>query len=293
MAARIFAVGWEKQCALVLCILGAALAIPLRSGFLAMSVLTALVVAATVHERRFLPRGHTRYTIDTLFVRLVLLALPCIASVRALHYLGPKAWLVAMLMMAGGALAAWLWDLILRKDDGIAPFISDLAIACATLPAGVALLESQYAYPLWSFCPTFGVCTVYAGLFPGMYLLISARMATQRVSWRMVLGHYALLSACALLSPGPSLVMQLAFVGIPAAIALQSYRTRSLVTMLASIAVVLYRTDELLLEILRTIADYRWSALMVTGIALIFGASYVEKGARRVVQHWRRRPATE
>jgi hypothetical protein len=81
--------------------------------------------------------------------------------------------------------------------------------------------------------------------------------------------------------------MQLALVGIPSAIALQAYSARSLMTMLASIAVILYRTDDLLRELLQAIAEYRWSALMVTGIALIFGASYVEKGARRIVQHWR------
>jgi hypothetical protein len=287
LAARVFAVGWERQCAIMLCILGTALALPFRTGFMAVGIVTALVVVTTVHERRFLPNGLSRYTVDTLFVRLVLLVLPCIAAMRALHYPTSHMWAFAMVVIAVGGLVAWLWDLIPRKDRGISEFISDLSIACAALPAGIALLDSQYLDPLLGSCSVFLGCREYALLLPGVCLLLSAKLASQRVSWRVVLGHYALLIACAIIAPRGSIIMQLALVGIPSAIALQAYSARSLMTMLASIAVILYRTDDLLRELLQAIAEYRWSALMVTGIALIFGASYVEKGARRIVQHWR------
>jgi hypothetical protein len=39
-------------------------------------------------------------------------------------------------------------------------------------------------------------------------------------------------------------------------------------------------------EILTVVVEYRWIILMLSGIGLIFGASYVESGIRRISGHW-------
>jgi hypothetical protein len=75
---------------------------------------------------------------------------------------------------------------------------------------------------------------------------------------------------------------------IPVKILCDAYEQRHLPKMCVALAVLVFNVRNLVVELLSTIADYRWSILMVLGIALIFGASYVEKGARRVVQHWRK-----
>jgi|GEM_PF-3693388 len=134
--ARIFAVGFERRFTLLLCTMGVALAIPLRTGFTAMVLLAGIVATAVVYERRILPIGALRYTADTLFVRAILLALPVIAVARASNYAtGHEAAIgLATILVVSGSVLAWCWDLVRRTGDGVSAFLSDFSLAVATIP---------------------------------------------------------------------------------------------------------------------------------------------------------------
>ena len=278
-AARIFAVGFERRCTLLLCAMGIALAIPLRTGLTATVILLGLVMTILVYERRLLPVGGLRYTGDTLFVRSVLLSLPLIAAVRSLNY---AAWSdtsigLAASIIVSGSILAWCWDLVRRKNDGVSAFLSDLSIAVATMP-----LASYFVRTLGYFDDS-----SYILLLPGCYLLVSAGREKELVSTRTAVAHYVFLVTVMLIGSDFMVLDPIVKVGVPVAIAWHSVQQRYLLRLLLSAVVVLFNTEEFLRALLDTIVEYRWSSLMVSGIALIFGASYVERGARRAIQHWR------
>jgi hypothetical protein len=278
-AARIFAVGFERQFILLLSAMGLALAIPLRSGFTAMALLVGIVAAAVVYERRHLPVGALRYTADTLFVRAILLALPVIAAARASNYaIGNEANIgLAAIILVSGSVLAWCWDLVRRNSDGVGTLLSDFSIAVATIPL------ASYA------CSLFGRYndSPYFFLLPACYLLLSAQRERELVSTRVTVAHYVALAAVLFIGPEFPVIDPLVNVGVPVAIAWYSVQRRYLARLFLSATVVLVNMENFFQILFNTIVEYRWSSLMVSGIALIFGASYVERGARRAIQHWR------
>jgi len=127
----------------------------------------------------------------------------------------------------------------------------------------------------------------YFLLLPACYLLMSSKGERELVSTRVAAAHYVALVAVLFIGPELLVIDPFVKVGVPVAIAWCSVQRRYLARLFLSVAVVLVNTEAFFRILFETIVEYRWSFLMVSGIALIFGASCVERGARRAIKYWR------
>jgi len=276
-AARVFASGWARQCSIMLSLLGVALALPVRTGTVAVFILTTITVAVSLHERLFLPRGALRFTGDTLLVRMILILLPLTAVGRALQYGSSEAVFSAMLIASGTAIF-WLGQVINRSNSWMSEYLSDIFHAFGTTVFVQYLIASA----------GFGHTGKYTLVIAGAYMLVRTLISHPRESgvW-LFTSHTLLLLGSLPLAGNESVLAQLLGFGIPVGLSIFLYAHRHPTMLLFSVLIMITNLQHILSELLSRIVEYRWSILMISGIGLIFGASYVEKGFHRIARHWK------
>jgi hypothetical protein len=158
----------------------------------------------------------------------------------------------------------------------VSTFASDLLVAL-----GIVFLPYYQSILLGS---PFALILAY--LVPSRYLLIrGARVQEGAALWNMTAMYIRLIGAC-LSRANSDLISQILAVSIPLAIMAVSYSQRRIWPLVIALLAFCTNCTSFISQILEAVVDYKWSILMLSGIGLIFGASYVEIAIRRFNAHW-------
>ena len=123
-------------------------------------------------------------------------------------------------------------------------------------------------------------------LMPAIFLLLADSARPNDDRSRTVTALFIMLFGSCLGRYETGLLQQAMTVSIPVISIIVAIRNRYTLTFAFSFIVLLANYASFIEELFKAVVEYRWSLLMITGIGLIFGASYVENGVKRLQRHW-------
>lgn len=275
IVARIFVPRFTASYATVLSLMGSLLCLPVRHGTASDLLLMVVGVSVLIAERLYFSREEYLQTAETRVARGVVLTIPLIFVGRASCYeFTPVAGCISMFAIAG--VVFWFLQMICSAKSAFINFFSDLfvALGLAFLPHYLDRYISSSSELTLSY------------VISGSYLLLRGAQEQERGSlWSITAFHVLLIGSC-FTRDYSDLVSQIVSVLIPVIAIAQSYKQRQVWLLIFASLVFCTNFASFLADVLSAVVEYRWVLLMTSGIGLVFGASYLESGIKKVHRHW-------
>ena len=274
VAARILFPRCAFEYASVLSVFGVLLCAPVRVGYLTDAIIVLTVIAALVFEREFFSQEEKLQTLDSRLARLTLLCVPVIMTVRGSYYQTSYATGYATYVLFG-LFIFWL-DSIFSRSATVRTYVSDVCVGF-----GLAVLAK------------YGQGTLDADVFhliaygvPAMYFLAQSYQVKEGAPTWTKTALLVLMGGSFVYRSDASVVAQVAAISFPFIGLIAAHQMRSALLTIAAIFVSLLNFTWFIDLILRVMLEYRWCILMILGIGLVFGSSYVENGVKRIRRGW-------
>jgi hypothetical protein len=252
--------------------LGALLCFPERSGVIAGVVLVFSSCLVFFSERVLFSKDRHFSTLEAKWARGVLISILAIMAGRGVFY----GFTEPLFFSITGLMSAMLYLLVSPSSDKER---SNLRLATDLfLGFGVAVLFSGLYRLL-------GATAAHAlsYLVPAAYLMISGKSAD---SAQAKIAAGVLACGSILYMNDPSLVASSLALLLPACAVYLGFHTRSLCLTAIGLVTAAIGSQGLFSALMDVVYDYRWSALMLLGIALVFSAPYAERVVKQLRAKW-------
>lgn len=274
IAARILFPRCSIESATVLTGIGSLLCLPVRTGGFAELLLVFVSLSVLTLERDYFSRNEHLQTGESRLVRAAILSLPVIMVGRASCYGFSDAGM-AVKLFSFGSVIFWI-DTLISKGSTFRDYASDICVAI-----GLGVLTN---YLKGSVDLSFYHFVLYA--LPAGYFLLTARARGESESLWIITAVAISMVGATCFRDDPALLSQILPVALSLGGIVVGARLKSLIVSILGIVLFLINATWFIDLLLRSMIEYRWSILMILGIGLVFGSSYVENGIKRIHRHY-------